>query len=86
MIYSTRTASISAGKANEAIVWAVKLANWINETFPGARMQVLRNVSGQRTQVHFLGTPDSLGEWEQLAEQIDGAEEYRTMAKGGRGE
>jgi hypothetical protein len=81
MIYSVRSAGIAAGKANEAIAWAVKVANWINEKYPGANVQVLRNVSGQLTQVHWLATTGSLGEYEQLMIQIDGDEEYQTMMR-----
>ena len=81
MIYSVRTAGIAVGKANEAFAWAVKVTNWINGKYPDANVQVLRNVSGQLGQVHWLSTHDSLGEHEQLLARVESDDEYQTMVK-----
>ena len=79
MIYNVRTAGISQGKAREATAWAVKAANWINEKYTGTNLQVLTNISGNLTDIHWLWTSDSLGDVEQLMAQLQGDDEYQAM-------
>ena len=79
MIIWKRTANIHDGKAMEAFAWAVKVASWANQKYPGTKMQVIRNVGGPLYQVHWTATYDSLASWEKAWKQIEADDEYRAL-------
>ena len=79
MITWVRTANIHDGKINEAFEWAAKVASYINKKFDGANVQVLRNVGGPMYQVHWVGTHDSLAEFERQWKQIESDKGYRNL-------
>ena len=81
MIYNVRTAGMAGGKLNQAMAWAIKVAKWVNGKYPDSNVTVLRNITGNLTQVHWLWTTESLGEYEQLASQLEGDDAYQAMLK-----
>jgi hypothetical protein len=65
MIYFLRTATISQGKQQEAIQWAIKVAKYLNDKYPEMNVQVLRNINGPLNQVHWAVGYESLAVMEE---------------------
>jgi hypothetical protein len=66
-----RTANMHDGKGQEAFAWAVKVANYLNEKFPGANMQVVRNIGGPVWQVHWIANFESLAALEEVMKRVE---------------
>jgi len=45
MIYQIRTVRTEATEDEEAVQWAVKVAAYLNETYPDMHVEVVRNIS-----------------------------------------
>ena len=75
MIYFVRNAEITGP---EAVGWAVKVADLANSKFPDST-QVLRNVSGNIQQVHWVVTAESLGEIERMLADFNADSEYQAL-------
>ena len=70
IITTVRTANIHDGKMQEAWVWAVKAAKYLNEKF-GTNVSVHRNLGGPLFQVHWVATCESLAAFEKVHKQVD---------------
>ena len=67
MITFVTTADIRQGKEAEAFQFAVKLSSYVIENFSTIKdLQVLRNLSGQTNQVHWVGVYESLADVEEI--------------------
>ena len=86
MIYFVRTATIGQGQVAKAFEWAVKVSNLINGKFPGAKVQVLRRISGQISDISWMLTADSLAQIEELMAGIESDSEYQQLLAEGRTE
>ena len=62
----------------EAIEWAVKVANLVNSKYPDS-IQVLRNISGNVQQVHWVVSGESLGQIERMMADIFADAEYQAL-------
>jgi len=83
MIYFVRSIGIQQGKGPQAFQWAVQIANWINAHYPGLDVQVLRNVSGPRWQIHWVSHYESRAHWGEMMVQIGAEPAYRQVTSGG---
>ena len=79
MITFVRSAEADRSHVNEAVGWAVQVANWINGKFPDVTVNVMRNISGSVFGLHWVTNAESLGEFEQIMGQIDADPEYQNM-------
>lgn len=79
MITWITSAAINQGKLEEGFQWAVKVANHLNKNIPGHHIQVMRNVEGQRYQVHWIASADSLAAYEEVTKAIEADAGYREL-------
>ncbi len=79
MITYVRSAEAERGTVNDAVAWAVQVANWINGKFPDTTVQVMRNISGSIHGLHWVLNAESLGEFEQIMGQIEADSDYQNM-------
>jgi hypothetical protein len=82
MIYYVRSLTIKQGKGQEAFQWAVKIATWINANYPDLNVQVLRNVSGPRWQIHWVSSYESLELWGERVAKISADPRYQEVISG----
>ena len=83
MITFVRTANIHDGKAQEAMAWAVKIATYISQN-PGMNVQVMRNVAGLVSQVHWVANFASLAEFEASVAKIVADAGYQQLLAEGQ--
>ena len=84
MITSILTANPQDGKGHAAFALAVKVANYINGSFSGANLQVLRNIGGPTWQVHWISNFESLAVFEEERKRIEADEGYLKLLGEGR--
>lgn len=84
MIVSIRTAGIQYGKQASAMAWAVKVAAYINSTFPGAKVRTTRSVGGPLSQVHWISEYASLADFETAWAKIESDAGYQALLKEAR--
>ena len=46
------------------------MAGYLNEKYPSAKVQVIRNVNGRLDQVHWMVSYESLADMEELGKQL----------------
>jgi antibiotic biosynthesis monooxygenase (ABM) superfamily enzyme len=64
MIYHVASGTIEPGKEKEAEEWLLELADYVNQKFPGAHVQIARNINGANDRAHYMESFDSLSAWE----------------------
>jgi hypothetical protein len=79
MIYYTRSAEILDGKNAAAMEFAVKVASYVNDNYPGLNVRVLSNVSGQVNQVHWVSGYESLAALEETSAKIGADSGYQEI-------
>ena len=79
MIYYARSAEILDGKAAAAMEFAVKVASYVNDNYPGLNVQVLRNVSGLVNQVQWVSSYESLAALEEINAKIGADSGYQEI-------
>ncbi len=84
MITQVRTASIHDGKYQDAFAWATKVAGYVNQTIPGANVQVARNIGGPLYEVHWVLRSESLAEHEQQWKRLEADAGYQRLLTEGR--
>ena len=85
MITFVRTANIHDGKMQDAMAWAVKTATYISQNL-GVNVQVMRNVGGLVSQVHWVSNYASLADFEASMTKIVADAGYQQLlAEGGAG-
>jgi hypothetical protein len=82
MIYLVRSITIQPGKSTEAFQWAVNIANWINEHYPEVNVEVLRNITGPKWQLHWVGRCDSLAVWAETSAKMNDDPGYHEVISG----
>ena len=75
MITWIRSANINHGKHGEAISWAIRVSDYVNNKF-GTHVTVHGNVAGPVNQIHWIGTFESLSAFETITGQIASDEDY----------
>ena len=70
-VYGTIGVDIQDGKTQQAWEFAIKLVNYINDHFPGAKTEVLQQVGGGTSRVVFLSQHDSLAAYEAHREKVE---------------
>ena len=83
MIYMVRSITFQPGKSAEAMQWAVNIANWTNEHYPEVNMEILRNISGPKWQVHFVIRCASMAAWEETSAKANADRGYHEVISGG---
>lgn len=83
MITFVRTANIHDGKAQEAMAWAIKAAGYISENL-GVNLQVMRNIGGMVSQVHWVANYESLSDFEAAMAKIEADAGYQQLLAEGR--
>lgn len=68
----------------DAIPWATKVANYLNEHVSGVNIQVLRNICGPRLQVHWVSSYESLAAFEETTKRIETDTGYQQLLAAGR--
>ena len=84
MIISLRTADIQDGAQETAFAWAVGIAAYVNEHFPGHDVRVARNVGGPVAQVRWIANYDSLAEFERTWQAMEADDGYISMIRDAR--
>ena len=80
MIYMLRTSRMQGDWA-QAIQWANKIAQYINEKFPEVHVQVLLNVNGPRDQIHWSARYASLAAFEEKGAKIESDLGYQALVE-----
>ncbi len=76
MITWIRTANMQDGKGQDAFAWAVKVANYVNEKFSEANVQVVRNIGGPVWQVYWVANYESLATFEEVMKRVEADSGY----------
>jgi hypothetical protein len=78
MVYFVRSFRFVGAKAQEAIGWALKVAEYINNKY-NSNVEVLLNVTGIQSEVHWMAHGKSVGEIEQLFGKLLSDPEYKKI-------
>ena len=78
MVYFVRSYRFVGSKAQEAIGWSLKVAEYINKKY-NSNVEVLLNATGIQTEVHWMGRGESIGEIEQLFGKLLTDPEYQKI-------
>ena len=78
MVYFVRSDRFVGSKAQEAIEWALKVADYVNKKHD-SNVEVLMNVTGVQTEVHWMARAESVGEVEELFGKLLSDPEYKKM-------
>jgi hypothetical protein len=78
MITWMRSAVINHGKRAGGIEWALKISDYVNDTF-GTNISVHGNVAGPINQIHWVATYESLAAFEKVAGRIIQDEGYNQL-------
>jgi hypothetical protein len=84
MILSVRTGGMQSGKQMAGFAWAVKVAAYLNTTFPGMNVRVTRPVGGPLAEVHWLSEFASLAEYEARVAKFEADAGYQGLLKEAR--
>ena len=79
MITFVRSVEAERSKVNDAVGWAVQVANWINGMHPGLTVNVMRNISGSIMGLVWVANAESLAAFEQVMGQIEADPDYQNM-------
>tara|TARA_Y100000031_G_C8162077_1_gene357513 strand:+ start:20 stop:331 length:312 start_codon:yes stop_codon:yes gene_type:complete len=79
VIYRVRSTEVTCSKANQAIAWALKVTNWVNEQSPTTNSQLLRNISGDSFGFHWVTSAESLGELDEAIAAVEVDPEYQAL-------
>ena len=82
MIYVVRSITAQPGKIREARQWAVRIAKWVNEHYPEVNVEVLRNITGPRWQVHWVVRCESLAVWGEVSPKMNADPGYQEAISG----
>jgi hypothetical protein len=80
-VYWSRTAEITWGKDAQAIEWAVRIMNYLNDTFPAPPGEVLTNVGADLAEIHWVRRFESLAEMEKVSAMMDADEKLDALTK-----
>ncbi len=78
MVYFVRSYRFVGSKAQEAIGWSLKVAEYINKKY-NSNVEVLLNATGIQTEVHWMGRGKSIGQIEQLFGRLLSDPEYQKL-------
>ncbi|UCF98163.1 MAG: hypothetical protein JSV89_01185 [Spirochaetaceae bacterium] len=78
MVYFVRSDRFVGSKAQEAIGWALKVADYVNKKYD-TNVEVLMNVTGIQTELHWLARGKSVGEIEELFGKLLSDPEYQKL-------
>jgi|APSaa5957512622_1039677.scaffolds.fasta_scaffold121147_1 hypothetical protein len=78
MVYFVRTAKVIGSKSQEAFKWSFKVADFIkNKT--GTELELLMNVTGPQSEIHWLARTESVGAFEKSMSQLLADQDYLKM-------
>ena len=75
MVYFVRSNRFVGSKAQEAIGWSLKVADFVSKEWD-TNVEVLMNVTGVQTEVHWLARGESVGQIEKLFGKLLSDPEY----------
>ena len=78
MVYFVRSDRFVGSKAQEAIEWSLKVADFVSKKY-NTNVEVLMNVTGLQTEVHWLARGESVGEIEKLFGKLLSDPEYQKL-------
>jgi hypothetical protein len=78
MVYFVRSYRFAGPKSQQAIAWALKVADYINKKY-NTNVEVLLNATGIQTEVHWMARGKSIGEIEQLFGKLLTDSEYQKI-------
>lgn len=79
MINHVASGTIVPNKDKEAVQWLLKLAAYVNKKFPGANVQIARNINGTNDRAHYRETFDSLAAWESAEAILDADPDWQAL-------
>ena len=79
MVYMVRSVRTEAAKDAEAVQWAVKVAAYVNETYPSINVRVLRNINGPLQAVHWAVRYESLAALEEISAKLGADAGYQEL-------
>jgi hypothetical protein len=84
MVYFARSERFVGRKAQEAIEWALKVADYVNKKYD-TNVEVLMNVTGAQTELHWFARGESVGEIEELFGKLLSDAGYKKMLEESEG-
>ena len=84
MVYFVRSVRFVGSKAQEAIDWALKIADYVTKKYD-TKVEVLTNVTGLQTEVHWVAKKGSVGEFEELMVKMLADPEYNKIVSENEG-
>ena len=79
MIIFVRTTTIRPGMAKEATQWALDVAKYVSDNYSDADIEVVRNISGPRNQIHWSVRYESLAAAEAVGAKLATDRGYLAM-------
>lgn len=81
MIKIMRSIKINSGKDAEAIEWSIKCARFMTENSPGGTLEAWQSLDGDIRQIHFVGTSESMGDFDKGMGFMGNDEGYAELIK-----
>jgi hypothetical protein len=85
MVYNVISAQIAEGKRQEAVAWALKIAAYNNQRFPGTNVQILRNINGYQDRLHYMEVYESMAALEAADQALETDEALQALVKESQG-
>lgn len=79
MIYLVRSTTMRPGRGQEAIQWALEVAKYVSDNYPDSHIEVVRNISGPRNQIHWSVRYESLAVSEAVGAKLATDRGYQAM-------
>ena len=79
-----RSSSVARGKAADAAKWAVELANYLNENYPGQNIRAHVEWFGSAGTIHWTGEYESLAVWETSVGKTTGDAAWAALLEKGQ--
>jgi hypothetical protein len=85
MIKVVRSVRVQAGKRREAEQWAHEAADWVNARFPGANLQVYREVFGAAGTLYWIGDAEDVATVERRGAEREADPQWQALVARGAG-
>ena len=78
MVYFVRSSKFIRSRGQEAIEWALKVADYISSKYD-IELEVLMNVTGPQNELHWMSHNGSVGAFEEGFLKLTSDQEYQNM-------
>lgn len=80
-VYWMRTAEVDWGKQLQALEWGKRIMAYLSEAYPDALGEVLTNIGGNLSQIHWMRKHESLAQMEEYVRKVQADEGFQALVK-----